>query len=213
MTKILMVRHGQSEANNLEVFAGNYDIPLTELGEKQAQCTADFIAENYSVDKVYSSDLKRAFKTAEYIAEKFGLQVIPEKNFREIFAGKWEAVKFDTLATEYAEDWKIWRNDNGNSRCTGGESVKELAKRVCSALEKVAVENEGKTVAIGTHATPVRAAQSVFGGFSFDEMKNIPWASNASVTELVYENGVFTVVEASIDGHLSGLKSQLPANV
>lgn len=213
MTKILMVRHGQSEANNLDIFAGNYDIELTELGHKQAQCTAKFIAENYKVDKVYASDLKRAFKTAEYIADEFGLQVITEKNFREISAGKWEAVKFDDIEEKYAEDWHIWRNDIGNSRCTEGESVKELAKRVCSTLEKVAIENEGKTIVVGTHATPVRAAQCVFGGFSLDEMQSIPWASNASVTELVYKNGEITVVKASVDGHLTGLKSQLPANV
>lgn len=213
MTKILMVRHGQSEANNLAVFAGDYDIELTELGRKQAQCTAKFIVENYKVDKVYASDLKRAFKTAEYIAEEFGLKVIPEKNFREISAGEWEGVKFDDITEKYADDWKVWTSDIGNSICTGGETVKELAKRVCETLEKVAKENEGKTIVVGTHATPVRSAQCVFGGCSFDEMKNIPWASNASVTELLYENGKITVVKASIDEHLADLKSELPANV
>ena len=52
MTKLLLVRHGQSEANSLSVFAGNYDIELTELGHKQAQCTAKYIADNYKVNKV-----------------------------------------------------------------------------------------------------------------------------------------------------------------
>ena len=213
MTKILMVRHGQSEANNLDIFAGNYDIELTELGHKQAQCTAKFIAENYKVDAVYASDLKRAFNTAKYIAREFGLAVVPEKNFREISAGEWEEVKFEDIIKFYGEDYRVWQTDIGNSRCTGGESVKELAKRVCDTLKKVAEENEGKTIVIGTHATPVRVAQCVFGGHTFDEMKNIPWSSNASVTEIVCENGKFAVTKASIDGHLNDLKSQLPSNV
>ncbi len=213
MTKILLVRHGQSEANNLEVFAGNYDIELTELGVKQAECVADFIAKNYKVDKVYASDLIRAFKTAKCIADKFGLEVTAEKNFREIAAGKWEAVKFDDISAEYPEDWHVWRNDNGNSRCTGGESVKELAKRVTVALERVAIENEGKTIVIGTHATPVRAAKCVFDGYTFDEMNDIPWASNASVSEFIYDNGVFTVESYGKDEYLAELKSYLPANV
>lgn len=213
MTKLLMVRHGQSEANNLDIFAGNYDIELTELGHKQAQCTAKFIAENYKVDKVYASDLKRAFKTAEYIAERFGLDVVPNKKFREISAGKWEGEKFDIITEKYAEDWQKWTTDIGNAGCTGGESVHELAKRVCDTLKKIAEENDGKTVVVGTHATPVRSAQCIFGGYGFDKMKNIPWASNASVTEIDYEDGKFTVVNASIDAHLADLRSELPANV
>ena len=213
MTRIVMIRHGQSEANNLEVFAGHYDIELTELGVKQAECVADFIAKNYKVDKVYASDLKRAFKTAQISAQKLGLEVIPERNFREICAGEWEAVKFDDVGVKYPEDWQVWRNDIGNSRCTGGESVKELAKRVTEALEKVAVENEGKTIVIGTHATPIRAAKCVFGGYTFDEMKDIPWASNASVSEFIYNDGVFTVESYGKDEYLAELKSYLPANV
>lgn len=213
MTRLLLVRHGQSEANRLGVFAGNYDIELTDLGCAQAECTADFIASNYKVDKVYASDLKRAFKTAQYIADKCDLEVMPEQNFREISAGKWEAVTFDDITKLYADDYDVWRNDIGNSRCTDGESVKELAKRVCDTLLKVAKENEGKTIVIGTHATPVRSAQCVFGGHSFDEMKDIPWASNASVTEFVYDNGKITLKNASMDEHLADLVSTLPANV
>lgn len=120
MTKILMVRHGQSEANDLGVFAGNYDIGLTELGHQQAQCTADFIAENYKVDKIYASDLKRAFKTAEYIALKLELDIIPNKKFREIFAGKWEGEKFDILVEKYKNDYEKWLSDIGNASPTDG---------------------------------------------------------------------------------------------
>lgn len=213
MTKLLMVRHGQSEANSLGIFAGNYDIELTELGHRQAQCTAEFIADNYTVDRVYASDLKRAFKTAEYIAEKFGLDVIPDKNFREISAGKWEGEKFDVITEKYSDDYNKWLTDIGNAGCTDGETVKELAKRVCDELKKVAEDNVGKTVVIGTHATPVRITQCLFGGYTLDEMKDIPWVSNASVTELNYEEGKLVLVGVGMDGHLNKYKSELPANV
>lgn len=213
MTKLLLVRHGQSEANNLDIFAGNYDIELTELGHKQAKCTAKFIADNYKVDKVYASDLKRAYKTAEYVAEAVGCDVIADKNFREISAGKWEGVKFDVISEKYADAWEKWRTDLGNSRCTGGESVRELGERVINALKKVAEENEGKTIAIGTHATPIRATQCVFGEYGYDRMMEFPWVSNASVTELVYEDGKFALTKIGEDEHLTGLKSSLPANV
>ena len=213
MTKILLVRHGQSEANNLNVFAGNYDIELTELGHRQAQCTAKYITENYKVDRVYASDLKRAYKTAEYIAEAVGQNVIANKSFREISAGKWEGVKFDVILEKYKDDWEKWRTDLGNARCTDGETVRELAERVCNALKKVAEENDGKTIVVGTHATPVRVSQCMFGGYTFDEMKDIPWVSNASVTEIDYADGNFTLINVGYDAHLAKLKTSLPSNV
>lgn len=213
VTKLLLVRHGQSEANDMGVFAGNYDVELTELGHKQAQCTAKYISDNYKVDKVYASDLKRAYKTAEYIAETVGKDVVANKKFREISAGQWEGVKFEIILEKYSEDWEMWRTNLGNAKCTGGESVKELMERVCAELEKVAKENDGKTIVIGTHATPVRAIQCMFGGYTLDEMKDIPWVSNASVTELDYADDKFVLVNAGQDEHLSQLKSVLPTNV
>ena len=63
MTTLLLIRHGQSEANKLGVFAGHFDAPLLPLGIEQAKKTAAYIAENYKVDKVYASDLKRDVHT------------------------------------------------------------------------------------------------------------------------------------------------------
>ena len=60
-----MVRHGESEANRNEIFAGHFNADLEDKGLLQAQKTAEYIKENYKVDKVYSSDLKRAFKTGK----------------------------------------------------------------------------------------------------------------------------------------------------
>ena len=60
MTRLLFVRHGQSVANLERYFAGQINPALTELGRRQAECTAEFIAKTYSVDAVYSSDLQRA---------------------------------------------------------------------------------------------------------------------------------------------------------
>ena len=107
----------------------------------------------------------------------------------------------------------MWKNDIGNARCTGGESVQELSKRILKAVERIAEENENKTVVIATHATPVRCMQCAWQGKTFDEMKDISWVSNASVTEAVYENGKFTINFAGKDDHLSELVTALPKNV
>ena len=104
MTPLILVRHGQSEANNMQIFAGNFDADLTELGEKQAKCSAKYIKDNFSVSKVYASDLKRAYKTGKYISDYLGVEIETNVNLREISAGEWERQKFDFIISTYADD-------------------------------------------------------------------------------------------------------------
>ena len=213
MTTLLLVRHGQSEANLKGIFAGNLDVKLMELGYMQAQKAAEYIKENYEVSGVYASDLKRASETGRTIAEHLGVDMIHESNLREIRAGEWEGKSFDILASTYANDYGIWLNDIGNCRCTGGESVKALGERVLKALERIARDNDEKTVVIATHATPIRAAECLISKENLNEMKNVPWSTNASVTVISYENGKFSVVNSSIDSYLADFKTSFPANV
>ena len=212
MTRLILIRHGESEANRQGVFAGQIDPDLQNKGIKQAQLTAKYVAENYNVDKIYSSDLQRAYKTAICLADILNLEVIQEPNLREINAGKWEGMKFDDLVSLYPEEYNMWLNHIGHSECVGGETVKQLSVRIMSSLTKIAEENEGKTIAIITHGTPIRVAQSIIKCGTLDEMKNIPWVSNASVTVFEYNNNIWEEVTASEDKHLAELKTVLPPN-
>ena len=213
MTTLLLIRHGQSEANKLGVFAGHFDAPLLPLGVQQAKITGEFIAANYKVDKVYASDLKRAYVTGTCIADSCNAPITPEPNLREISAGKWEACAFDDLINLYAEDYDVWLHDIDNSRCTGGESAIELGERVLQTLTRIAKENDGKTVAIATHATPIRAMQSFVQHGRFEAMKDFPWVTNASVSVLSFDNGEWKFLDVGIDSHLGAIKSSLPTNV
>ena len=214
MTTIIMVRHGESEANRMGVFAGNFDADLQGRGVKQAEKTAEFIANTYKVDKIYASDLKRAFRTGKAIGDRLGMEVIPERRVREISAGEWEGKTFVEIEEKYADAYHVWRTDVGNARCTGGESTRELGARILAALTEIAEANEGKTVVVATHATPVRVMQvHTQGGGDFNIMKDIKWVSNASVSEFFYENGKFTCGKISQDAHLGDLSTFLPANV
>lgn len=213
MTTILMVRHGESEANRNEIFAGHFDADLENRGLKQAEKTAEYIKENFKVDKVYASDLKRAFKTGKCIADLLGVEILPTEKLREIAAGKWDGMKFSDLQIYYKREYDVWMQDIGNAYCPEGESVKELGERVMNELTRIAEENDGKTVVVATHATPIRAAQTFIQFGSFEEMKNVKWVSNASVTVLEYDDKEWKCPKVSIDKHLADLKTALPTNV
>lgn len=213
MTTFLLIRHGESEANLKRFFAGQCDVPLTPLGHQQAQCTAAFIAANYHVDAVYASDLQRAYDTGAHIASCFGLPVHSEPGLREIFAGQWQEMTFDLLETVHADSFGRWRENFGNAACPDGESIVQVAQRVYDTICRIAEENPGKTVAIATHATPIRTLQWRAAQLPLSEMKNVTWVSNASVSELRWENGVLTPVRISQDAHLTDMQTRFPPNV
>lgn len=213
MTTVLLVRHGQSTANLNNIFAGHFDAELTERGHSQAECTARFIADTYTVDTIYSSDLRRAAGTAMHLGNLLTLPVMPEKGMREIAAGEWEGALFYQLGETHPEEYHHWMTDIGTSRCPGGESVAEMGERVYETVCRIAAENDGKTVAIFTHATPIRTVQWRLSGQPLSHMQHIPWVSNASVTELQYDNGMLTTVKIGQDEHLSEMRTALPGNV
>lgn len=210
-TTLLLIRHGQSQANLQRRFAGHWDVPLTELGQRQAQKTAAFVAEAYTVDAVYCSDLVRAADTGMAVAQKLGLPATFDPALREIYAGKWESLSREQLEHD-PEFTGPWCTDIGSCCPPEGESVAALARRIEAALRRIAEENPGKTVVVATHATPIRAMQCLQSGQPLSAMKDVPWASNASVTELFYQDGAFTLGKLSQDDHLTGMISTLTSN-
>lgn len=213
MTKLLIIRHGQSCANLDGVFVGHINSPLSDLGHRQAEVTADYITRTYRVDAVYASDLDRAFETGKAVADRHNLPTTPDRSLREIFAGDWEGVRFDDLSTSGGEPYQLWLSNIGLSACPNGESVAQLQNRIVGALRRIAEENDGKTLVIGTHATPVRVFMTHCMGKSLAEMKDVPWVSNASVTEVEYSDGKFTVITPGYDKHLGDMRTALPKNV
>lgn len=211
-TKIIMVRHGFSLANEADKFAGHWDIDLTELGKKQAEMAGKYF-KNHPVDVLYSSDLLRAYHTAEPISKALGLPIHTDKGLREIKAGEWEQIDFDDMAIRHPEETAVWLGDIGRSSCPGGETVKELSARVVATVRRIAEQHDGQTVCITTHATPIRAVTTEAAGVPVEEMKKIPWAANASLNVFEYENGRFKAIELDIVEHLGDLLTKLPANV
>ncbi len=211
-THLYLVRHGQSEGNLAHAFLGHTDLPLTELGHKQAEVASRFLT-TLAPDAIYASDLLRAYYTAVPTAQKLSLPIEKCENLREIFAGEWEGALFDTIATDYVDDYAVWHTNIGMSRPTGGESVKELYFRIRTELERIARENEGRCVMVFLHATPIRVLGAMSNGLGLEGMKDLPWPTNASLTHFLYQDGVFSLVEYSRDDYLEDISTALPSNV
>lgn len=187
MTTLIFVRHGQSEGNLKKIFTGQLDIPLTELGRAQAQRTAEYLCANYSIDAIYSSDLQRSMGTAIATARRLSLEVIPEVGLREYYVGDWEGVYFEEIPKRFPTEHWAWRNDFASFHPHGGESADEFSQRIFQTVDRIVSENEGKCVAIFTHATPIRLMRGRAEGLSMGETHGIPSGPNAAISIIEFD--------------------------
>ena len=186
MTRIIFVRHGESTGNFTDRFYGHTDGELTELGRKQAECAAAYL-KDFKIDIAYASDLKLAYETGVIIAKEHGLDVIPKKELREINAGEWENRTFSELAVLYPKEFDTWKHDMWRVELPEGESIKQMTYRIRDAVWKIAEENDGKTVLIAFHSTPIRSLTCEWKGLVYEEISNVGWVKNASVSIVNYD--------------------------
>lgn len=184
-TKLIVVRHAQSEGNLGRFFAGHTDVCLTEAGHRQAQATAEFLMSEH-IDVAYSSTLRRALQTARHIVDPHGIELIEEPGLCEIYGGKYEGLPVSEIYRNFPKERYIWDNDFYRAACPDGESVCELFARVKPVFERIAEENPGKTVLLCTHAAVIRVMTTAFLGQGLETVSNTPWVENASATFVEY---------------------------
>ncbi len=210
MTRLILIRHGQSLANAQKIFAGHSDFDLSELGHTQAALVADHLAAAGPIDAIYASDLLRAYHTALPVSLRLGLPIVKDPLLREIYAGEWEGKYVPDIEGAYAEDFGVWRRDYAHARPTGGESVSEVYARIVPHICKLAEAHDGQTLLLATHATVVRSFEAFAHGFSSEETGRVNFASNASLSYYTYDGGKVTPLAYDENAHLGDLVSGVP---
>ncbi|MGI6091390.1 MAG: alpha-ribazole phosphatase [Veillonellaceae bacterium] len=155
MTKIILVRHGQTLWNVEMKYQGQTDIALTEKGLEQAQMVAKRLA-NESISAIYSSDLSRAFATAEIIAAKHNLQVIGVPELREISFGDWEGLTYTNINSGWPQIMDKLFTCPDEVTIPGGESFPQLRERASKALAKIAANHKDQNIVVVAHGGTIR---------------------------------------------------------
>lgn len=208
-TTVYLIRHGESMGNLEHRFLGQADEPLSPLGHEQAERTSEYLV-TIPVDVIYSSDLIRARQTAEHTAKKLGLPVHTSSALREIYAGQWEGKHTSVLLEQFKDSYETWRYNIGAVQCPDGESVRQVQERFVPEVERILRENEGKTIFIFCHATPIRLLRAAWEGVPLEEVRYLPRVSNSSVTKGEYADGAFRILQYSYDDFLGDLKIAPP---
>jgi broad specificity phosphatase PhoE len=150
ITKLFLIRHGQSKKNAEGRFGGHSATPLSNLGKKQARLTAKALLRE-RIDVIYSSDLPRAIQTAEPLAKLTNLQINTTPAFRERDFGVLEGLRLDEVEKAFPQDYKALVDRDFTYVIAGGESYKQLLERASLKLEEILKVHEGKNIAIFAH--------------------------------------------------------------
>jgi alpha-ribazole phosphatase len=155
LSRLLLIRHGNTATDNLETFWGQTDIALNETGVIQAERLGKRLSGEH-IQEIYSSDLSRALRSAEIIASRHHLSITISKKLREINFGDIEGMTFGEASRQYPELGKSWYSDDLQFRFPNGESISELEKRVTGFISEVVLHNRDRTILIVSHSGVLR---------------------------------------------------------
>lgn len=153
--RIILARHGQTNWNIEKRWQGNQDIRLNDRGIKQAQMLCKRV-EDFQIDRIYTSPLLRAKKTAEIVNTKLNIELIIDNDLREISFGDWEGHTLYELEEKFPEDFKKWDAIENANVGFGVESYGHLQNRAYETLRKISCI-KAETILIITHGTWIRA--------------------------------------------------------
>ena len=155
MTKLFLVRHGDTELHSARQFVGQHDAELNAIGLRQAERLRDRLAIE-KIDAIYASDLKRASVTAETIASRHRLEVRTCPELREISYGKIEGLTFDDISRLYPEVAEMCATWSLQLKFPDGESFDEFERRGSKFLDILEQHTPEQTVLIVAHGGSLR---------------------------------------------------------
>lgn len=166
---IYIVRHGQTEWNLLGKTQGHGNSDLTPKGIEQAELLADSMTK-YPIDYIYSSDLGRAYQTAEIIGNKLNIEVEKTEALREMNFGTWEGRIIKDIIEEDPELYKMWRNEPHLAKIPQGETLSQIKERTDAFIKEINEKYDGKHIVLVTHSL---CARIMLLSFLDSDVKNI----------------------------------------
>src|SRR5215210_6967458 len=187
VTRLYLIRHGQSAGNAEGRFGGHSATPLSKLGKQQAALTAKALAKE-RITAIYSSDLLRAVQTAEPLAKALNLKINAADTFRERHVGVLEGLTFDEAKKEFPEDYYALVNRELAHVITRGESYHQLLDRTTGVLSEILEKHKGGRVAIFAHTGTICFLTLHIIGAIHPETTNTPWliTSNCGINRFEF---------------------------
>lgn len=178
-TKVLLIRHGETDWNHSGRWQGHTDIPLNDTGRAQARALAKRLS-SWPIRAIYSSDLQRAAQTAEILGETLGLAPTLEPALRERNGGVFEGLTASQLQASHQQALLCMREKGAAP--PGGESALEVANRITGAFDTILSQHQGELLAIVSHGGALISLISHILGFPAGERAHLTVAGNTGLS-------------------------------
>jgi broad specificity phosphatase PhoE len=164
ITRVYLIRHGETTLSAEDRFSGGTDIDLSEVGRWQAACLAKRLADD-DIRAVYCSPMRRTVETASIISAPYKLTPIPRAGLREIHHGRWETLRRQEVQAQYPDEYAAWQEDPFTFAPEGGESGLMVMARALPVIREIVVNHTGERVAVVSHKATIRLVLSSLLGF------------------------------------------------
>ncbi len=199
-TRIIAIRHGETEWNVDTRIQGHLDIPLSATGRWQAERLAQALSED-PIDVIYASDLTRAWETAQYVARTHGISVTAEEGLRERHFGDFEGKTFAEIEAALPDQSLRWRKRDPEFAPNGGETLIALRARVLEAATRLASLHPGEQIALVGHGGVMDVLYRAATRLEIQAPRT--WElGNAAINRLLWTPEGFTLVGWADTQHL-----------
>lgn len=201
-TRLILIRHGETDDNVARRIAGWRESELTELGLVQARRAAEFVAATYHPEAILTSPAKRARLTAEPLARSLGLRPVVLEGLRELHFGEVEGWTLDEMKERLPEVLRRTLDDTDlDFGWPGGETRRAFYERIRRTFDEIVAAQAGHTVAVVTHGGFVSSLLA-----DLAEGKPAAWrrydSANCSVAEIVRGDGGCSIACWNLTEHL-----------
>lgn len=155
MTKLYLIRHGETMWNMEKRTQGIRNIQLSELGKLQAKYLAKGL-EKENIDVIYSSDLSRAYETAKIVGKYIDKPVQPLPEIREMNFGEWEGLTINEIKGKYQDIYSQWSTTPHIAKIPGAETLIQVQERAMKGVNNIIKENPGKNIVMVSHGTAIK---------------------------------------------------------
>ena len=207
MTRMILVRHGQTDWNLEDRFRGHADVLLNATGVAQAQATGQRVAEEWQPTVIYSSPLSRAMDTGQAISDRLAsfhqtvvpVQVVPELS--DFDFGDWQGLTPEEARQRWPEEIEAWYTSPQIVRIPGGETLQDLRERAMKVIRDLVSQHLGETIAVVSHTDVNRIILLDMLGLKNESFWRLR-QDTCAINVVEAENGSFAIVTMNDTCHL-----------
>ncbi len=202
MTRVFLIRHGETEWNRLGIFRGTSEVPLNDTGKRQAQAVGRYFT-SIPPQSIYSSPRARALETAASVLKGSGSgkAISKDEGFADIDRGEWEGLSHEKVKAKWPALYDSWLYAPKEVRFPGGETLEIVQRRAWQAFRRVS-GGAGETVAIVSHHVTLRALLCSLMDLDLSHFRQFELAP-ASVSEVRLKHGIWVIYHLNDTRHLA----------